>query len=209
MENTLKINMSLLRRAASACLVLPLLLTLAACVGGGNKTAPVQLDLGAATPALATSLPANPPVAIPAAMSAALLGETMVIWRVGDLGQPQAYSTYQWVAPPARLVTQKLVDRLSLQGAVLQQNVGGELPQLRLNLQRFEQNFSQDGSSSQAQLTLQVVLMKGTKVIDQLLIDLRVPSTTLDAQGGALALRQATDQATERVAQWLTALLRK
>lgn len=202
-------NISLLHRAARAWLLLPLLLTLAACVGGSNKTAPVQLDLGAATSVPATGLTANPPIAIPAAVSAALLGETMVIWRVGDQGQPQAYSTYQWVAPPARLVTQKLVDRLSLQGAVLQQNVGGELPQLRLNVQRFEQTFSQDGASSQAQLTLQVVLMKGTKVIDQLLIDLRVPAATLDAQGGALALRQATDQATERVAQWLTALLRK
>jgi ABC-type uncharacterized transport system auxiliary subunit len=130
----------------------------------------------------------------------------MVVWRVGDQGQPQGYATYQWVAPPARLVTQRIVDRLSLQGAVLQQNIGGEVPQLRLNLQRFEQTFSTDGASSQAQLTLQAVLMRGSEVVGQRLINIRVPAATQDAPGGALALRTATDQAAEQVAQWLTSL---
>ncbi len=210
MENHLKISHKpVLHRTVLACLVLPCLLGLTACVGGASKVAPTQLDLGAATLAPSAGLATNPPIAIPAAASAALLGETMVIWRVGDQGQPQAYATYQWVAPPARLVTQKLVDRLSVQGAVLQQNIGGELPQLRLNLQRFEQTFSQEGGSSQAQLTMQVVLTQGSKVVDQLLVDLRVPAATQDAQGGALALRQATDQATGQVAQWLTIALKK
>jgi len=130
----------------------------------------------------------------------------MVVWRVGDQGQPQAYTTYRWVAPPARLVTQRIVDRLSLQGAVLQQNVGGELPQLRINVQRFEQTFAQDGSSSQGRLTLQVVLMRGQTVLGQRLLDISVPAKTQDAPGGAAALREATDQATEQVAQWLTGL---
>ncbi len=186
-----------------------LLLGLSGCLGSSSRQAPTQLDLGAAAPTPAGALTANPPVAVPAASSAALLNETMVIWRVGDQGQPQAYTTYQWVAPPARLVTQKLIDRLSLQGAVLTQNVGGELPQVRLTLQRFEQTFAPDGASSQAQLTLQVVLMKGTKVVDQLLIDLKVPVPTQDAQGGAQALRQASNQAAEQVAQWLTTTLKR
>ncbi|MGB4012123.1 MAG: ABC-type transport auxiliary lipoprotein family protein, partial [Zwartia sp.] len=116
------------------------------------------------------------------------------------------YTTYRWVAPPARLVTQRIVDRLSLQGAVLQQSIGGEVPQLRLNLQRFEQTFSTDGATSQAQLTLQAVLMRGSEVVGQRLINIRVPAATQDAPGGALALRTATDQAAEQVAQWLTSL---
>jgi ABC-type uncharacterized transport system auxiliary subunit len=186
-----------------------LMLGLSGCMGSSTRQAPTQLDLGAAAPAPATALTPNPPVSVPAASSAALLNETLVIWRVGDQGQPQAYTTYQWVAPPARLVTQKLIDRLSLQGAVLTQNVGGELPQVRLTLQRFEQTFAPDGASSQAQLTLQVVLMKGTKVVDQLLIDLKVPVPTQDAQGGAQALRQASNQAAEQVAQWLTTTLKR
>lgn len=181
---------------------------LTACALGDRATTPMQLDLGAGAPApaVANALPDMPPIAVPPANAASLLTETMVVWRVGDQGQPQAFATYRWVAPPARLVTQRIVDRLSLQGAVLQQNIGGEVPQLRLNLQRFEQTFSADGASSQAQLTLQAVLMRGAEVVGQRLINIRVPAATQDAPGGAMALRTATDQAAEQVAQWLTSL---
>ena len=166
--------------------------------------APTQLDLGAGVATPRAALPANPAIAVPVAAGAAMLTEVRVIWRIGDQGQPQAYATYQWVAPPAQLVTQRVIDRLALQGAVLTQNVGGELPQLRINLQRFEQTFSPDGATSQGQLTLQVVLVQGSKISDQLLIDLHVPATSQDAPGGAIALRQATEQAADQIAQWLT-----
>lgn len=184
---------------------------LTACTVGERAIAPKQLDLGAGasldtSAATANTLPQMPPIAVPPANAASLLTETMVVWRVGDQGQPQAYTTYRWVAPPARLVTQRIVDRLSLQAAVLQQNIGGEVPQLRLNLQRFEQTFSPDGSASQAHLTLQAVLMRGSEVLGQRLINIRVPAATQDAPGGALALRTATDQAAEQVAQWLTSI---
>lgn len=195
-----------LGRTARLATVVGSVLVLSACALGDGAQAPKQLDLGAGYSAPLSSLPEMPPIAVPAATSASLLTETMVVWRVGDQGQPQAYTTYRWVAPPARLVTQRIVDRLSLQGAVLQQNVGGELPQLRLNLQRFEQTFSADGVTSQAQLTLQAVLMRGQTVVGQRLIDLRIPAQSQDAPGGAQALRIATDQAAEQVAQWLTGL---
>jgi len=146
---------------------------------------------------------------VPAGSAASLLTEPAVIWRVGDEGQPQAYTTYQWSAPPVRLVTQRIVDRLSLQGPVLQQNAVGDVPQVWLNLQRFEQTFSADGLSSVAQLTLQVILIKSGKVIDQRLLDIKVPARTQDALGGAQALREATEQAAEQVAQWLTTQLKR
>jgi ABC-type uncharacterized transport system auxiliary subunit len=200
----------LLKRIARLATLGAMAVALSACVLGGSGTAPQQLDLGAGfTPAQVndtSSLPQMPPIAVPVASAAALLTETLVVWRVGDQGQPQAYATYRWVAPPAQLVTQRLVDRLSRQGAVLQQNVGGGVAQLRLNLQRFEQTFSADGTTSQAQLTLQAVLMQGQAVVGQRLIDVRIPTATLDAPGGALALRSATDQAAEQVAQWIIGL---
>ncbi len=194
---------------AAACLAAVLVGVLAGCGVGRSASAPRQLDLGAGVTAPAGTLPANPPIVVPAAATAALLNETMVVWRVGNSGQPQAYATYQWAAPPARLLTQRIIDRLSLQGAVLQQNVGADLPQLRLSLQRFEQTFSEDGATSHGRLTLQAVLVKNTTVVDQVLIDLTVPTTTQDAAGGAVALRQATDQASEQVAQWLTVQIRR
>lgn len=197
------------KRLVVATLITLVCTGLAACVSGAGARAPKQLDLGSVTVAPKSPLPPNPAVAVPAAASAALLNETMVIWRVGDTGQPQAYTSYQWVAPPARLISQRVVDRLSLQGAVLQQSVGADFPQIRLNVQRFEQTFSPDGATSKGNLTLQVVLIRGTKVVDQLLIDLSVPSATQDAPGGADALRQATDQAVEQMAQWLTVALKR
>jgi len=190
-------------------LLLSTLVSLAGCSLGRSGVAQQQLDLGASAMASPVTAVQHPPIAVPSATAASLLTETFVIWRVGDAGQPQAYTTYQWVAPPARLVTQRLVDRLSLQGAVLQQNAVGDLPQVRLNLQRFEQTFSADGSTSQGQLILQAILIKGAKVIDQKLVDIKVPARTQDALGGAQALREATDQAAEQVAQWLTVQLKR
>jgi hypothetical protein len=58
-------------------------------------------------------------------------------------------------------------------------------------------------------LTLQAILIKGTKVIDQKLLDIKVPAPTQDALGGAQALREATEQAAEQVAQWLTVQLKR
>ena len=198
----------ILKRLAGLSLLTLAAASLVACGSGPTARASKQLDLGAVSSAPKTALPPNPAIAVPPAASAALLNETMVVWRVGNTGQPQAYTSYQWVAPPARLVTQRVVDRLSLQGAVLQQAVGADFPQVRLNVQRFEQTFTPDGSSSKGNLTLQVVLIRGTKVVDQLLIDVAVPAATQDAPGGADALRQATDQAVEQMAQWLTAKLK-
>ncbi len=196
------------KRSIAVAMIASASISLVACGGGAGARAPKQLDLGSVTIAPKTALPRNPAIAVPAAVSAVLLNETMVVWRVGDSGQPQAYTSYQWVAPPARLLTQRVVDRLSLQGAVLQQSVGAEFPQVRLNVQRFEQTFSPDGTSSMGNLTLQVVLIRGTKVDDQLLIDISVPAATQDAPGGADALRQATNQAVEQLAQWLTLALK-
>ena len=200
------------RQAALAAMAALLLVLLAGCGAGHSGSAPQQLDLGAGyadSKASPIASVRHPPSAVPAGSAASLLTESAVIWRIGDAGQPQAYTTYQWVAPPVRLVTQRIVDRLSLQGPVLQQNALGDMPQVWLNLQRFEQTFSADGSSSVGQVTLQAIFIQGTKVIEQKLVDIKVPASTQDALGGAQALRDATDQAAEQVAQWLTVQLKR
>ncbi len=181
---------------------------LAACGVGKSGVAPTQLDLGT-TPAIQPGQAAanTPPIVVPVASSAALLSQTMVIWRVGNEGQPRAYATYQWVAPPAKLFRQRVIDRLSQQGAVLQQGVGADMPTIRLDLQRFEQTFSADGNSSEGHVTVQAVMVKGAQYMDRLLIDVKVPAPTQDAEGGAIALRRATDQAVEQMARWVSTTL--
>lgn len=189
--------------------VISVLLGITACsVGGGEARAPRQLDLGAGPTTPVGGSPAHRPLLIAPVAASALLNDTMVIWRVGDSGQPQGFTTYRWVAPPAQLVTQRLMARLALQGAVLEQGVGGDVPQLRLNLQSFEQLFTSDGKSSQGVLTMQAVLLRANRVVAQKLIDIKVPAVSQDAAGGAQALRVATDQAAEQVAQWLTPFLK-
>lgn len=177
-------------------------------VGGGEARAPRQLDLGAGFSATPSNLPAHRPLLLAPMTASALLNDTTVIWRVGESGQPQGFTTYRWVAPPAQLVTQRLMARLSLQGAVLEQGIGGDTPQLRLNLQSFEQLFTLDGKSSQGVLIMQAVLLRNNRVVAQKLLDIKVPATSQDAAGGAQALRLATDQAAEQVAQWLTPFLK-
>jgi len=193
---------------AGAFLVITALL--AGCGAGRSTQAPRQLDLGAGPdPMNKMALTQNAPVVVPTANASGLLNDTSVIWRIGQTGQPQAYATYQWVASPAKLVVQRVTDRLALQGAVLPQSVGADLPQIRLNLLRFEQSFANDGASSVGALTLQAVFVRGDQVIDQKLIDIQVPTVTQDAPGGADALRQATDQAAEQVAKWASDQLKR
>ena len=83
-------------------------------VGGGEVRAPRQLDLGAGLFAPVGNLPAHRPLLLAPVTASALLNDTTVIWRVGESGQPQGFSTYRWAAPPAQLVTQRLMARLSL-----------------------------------------------------------------------------------------------
>ena len=199
-----------LRRIRAAAVIGLALVCLTACGTARNVQALRQLDLGAGPGSMnKMALPQNPPLVVPPAAAAALLQEQAVVWRVGLAGQPQVYATYQWTSSPAKLVVQRLTERLALQGAVLQQAVGADLPQLRLHLLRFEQSFSEDGASSVGVLSLQAVLVKDGQVQDQKFIDLQVLAKNQDAPGGAQALREATDQAAEQVAKWLSDQLKR
>src|SRR5690606_8583237 len=132
--------------------------------------------------------PARGPIVLAPVTGAPLAGGTAVIWRVDDGTAPQGYATYRWAAPPEVLVGQRIAERLSRQGPVLAQNLGGSLPQLQLGLSRFEQEFAADGSSSHGRLVMQAVLVRDGKVLGQLRIDRSVPAPTADAPGGAQAL---------------------
>lgn len=190
----------------STILFLTLTLALSGC-GIGRVDAPPQLfDLGLdARPAPA--LPARDPIAL-SFQAAPGLSDTGMIWRVGDSAVPRSYATYRWAASPAELVRQRITDRLSRQGAVLGDRVTLQTPQLQVSLAQFEQVFTEDGQSSQGRLLLQAVLLNGREVVDQKRILVAAPAPTQDAEGGVAALRQATDEASDQLAQWLAATLR-
>ncbi|WP_312430823.1 ABC-type transport auxiliary lipoprotein family protein [Achromobacter sp.] len=186
--------------------ILILTLALAGCGIGRVDAPPTLFDLGLdARPVPA--LPARDPIAL-TFQSAPGLTDTGMIWRVGDSAAPRSYATYRWAASPADLVRQRITDRLSRQGAVLGDRVTLQTPQLQVSLAQFEQVFAEDGQSSQGRVLLQAVLLNGRAVVDQKRILVAVPAPTQDAEGGVAALRQATDEASDQLAQWLAATLR-
>lgn len=182
---------------------------LAGCAGMGNVApAPQVLDVGMSQdPQVA--LPPRAPVVVPPVEAAPLLRGEGVIWREKNSQQPQAYASFQWASPPAELLGQRLRDRLSIEGPVVQNNLSGSLPEVRVSLERFEQVFDPRAASSgtpasTGDIGLRVVLSQNGKVLDQLRLAYSIPAASGDAAGGARALRSAVDAAAESIAQWLS-----
>jgi len=187
--------------------VLCLALGLAGCGVGRVGTAPARYDLGADDAAAAPAVAARRPVSL-VFDAAPALSDTGMIWRVEGSASPKAYAQARWSVSPSDLVRQRLVERLSRQGPVLPDGAAG-LPRLQVTLMRFEQVFAADGASSTGQVSLQAVLSQADgRVLGQKLLQRSAPAATQDADGGARALRQATDEAADELAVWLGGALR-
>ncbi|WP_427184276.1 ABC-type transport auxiliary lipoprotein family protein [Bordetella bronchialis] len=146
----------------------------------------------------------TPRQALAVSFSAAqMLTDTGVIWRVGDSSSPHSYATYRWAAPPSQLVQQRVVDRLSAAGPVVQDGVDPRAPLLQVTLTRFEQVYAPDGKSSSGQVAMQAVLLRDHRVVASVQLARGAPAPSLDAQGGVLALRAATDAAASDLAAWV------
>ncbi|CAB3642738.1 hypothetical protein CEY09_10745 [Achromobacter marplatensis] len=188
-------------RRAVLILTLTMTAALAGCSIGRVGAPPSVFDLGLdAKPVPA--LPARAPIAM-SLQAAPVLSDTSMIWRVGDSAAPKAYATFRWASSPTELVRQRITDRLSRQGPVLADRVNLQMPQLQLSLMQFEQVYAEDGQSSEGRILLQAVLLNGRAVVAQKRIQVQTPAPTQDAAGGVAALRQATDEAADQLAQWL------
>ena len=182
---------------------------LAGCGLGQSGPAVNQLDLGTLPTDARTQNPTPNPllaVAIPSGVSIGLVQTTAVVWRLGANGVPQTYASFKWVVPPATMLRQRLIDRLSRQGPVLQSGFGDRTPVLSVNLQQFEQVFQSNGQS-EAVLTLQVVLTRGSTILGSEVLYERVPAQSADAVAGAQALGVASNLVADRVANWVNKIL--
>lgn len=181
--------------------------SLAGCGIGSVAPAPTELDLG--TPASLSSSNVElaswrfQAIALPAFHQARQLAFEDVIWRLGVSGQPNRYATYRWSASPARLVHERLFERLSLYGAVLPESINADMPQLQVTLMQFEQVYAPDGTGNEGMVSLQAVLVREGRVQGQFLGTERERAQENTAPAGALALRVATDRLLERLLQWL------
>lgn len=177
-------------------------ISLAGCGLGQVAPAPTELDLGA-PPAAKTVSWRFDAIALPAFNQTKQLDSESVIWRLGADGPPNRYATYRWSAPPARLVRERLFEQLSLHGAVLTENVNAQMPQLRVTLMQFEQVYAPDGTSNEARVTMQAVLVRDGEVLGQFLGSETQQASANTAPAGAVALRTATDRLIDRLTQWL------
>jgi cholesterol transport system auxiliary component len=182
---------------------------LAGCSLGNVPPAPTLLDLGPPPQQTGTYTGTLPPLAVTPVAAIGTLQSQKVIWRIGANGQPNAYATVRWASPPAVMVRERLFERLSRQAPVLTEEVNAEMPLLRSSLLQFEQIFSANGNESEAVVSLQVVVVVNTQVLDQFRVTRRVKAQDNTAEGGAQALRTATDEATNDIAQWVAQALRR
>jgi cholesterol transport system auxiliary component len=194
-----------MKKHVATWLSLILVLALPAC-GLPHRAgeAPALYDLGIDDRA-APPRAARPPIMLVFENVPALSGPGM-IWRVGESASPKTYTEARWSAPPAELARQRLMERLSRQGAILTGGTTG-LPRLQITLTRFEQVFAEDGSRSEGLLALQAVLLEQSRVVAQKRVQRAVPAPSQDAEGGARALRQAVDEAADELAGWLADVL--
>jgi cholesterol transport system auxiliary component len=191
--------MTLRRLFITSCLGL----LMAGCGIGNVPPAPTLLDLGSPPSQTPVDTVSKAPLGVAPVSAVGTLQSQKVIWRIGQNGQPNAYATVRWTATPAVMVRERLFDRLSRQAPVLTVEVNAEMAQVRTTLLQFEQVFSADGQTSDGVVTLQVVLVANNQVLDQLRVTRSVKAKDNTAEGGAQALRVATDEAVNQIAQWI------
>jgi cholesterol transport system auxiliary component len=191
--------MTLRRLLITSCLGL----LMAGCGIGNVPPAPTLLDLGSPPSQTPVDTVSKAPLGVAPVSAVGTLQSQKVIWRIGQNGQPNAYATVRWTATPAVMVRERLFDRLSRQAPVLTVEVNAEMAQVRTTLLQFEQVFSADGQTSDGVVTLQVVLVANNQVLDQLRVTRSVKAKDNTAEGGAQALRVATDEAVNQIAQWI------
>lgn len=191
--------MTLNRLLITSCLGL----LLSGCGIGNVPPAPTLLDLGSPPQQASVEFVSKAPLGVAPVSAVGTLQSQKVIWRIGLNGQPNAYATVRWTAPPAVMVRERLFDRLSRQAPVLTVEVNAEMTQVRTTLLQFEQVFGDEGQTSNGVVTLQVVLVANNQVLDQYRVTQSVKAEENTAEGGAQALRVATDEAVDDIARWI------
>jgi cholesterol transport system auxiliary component len=112
--------------------------------------------------------------------------------------------------PPAQLIAQRLKSRIAQAGGVALSAADGAIgvPVLHIDVDDFTQTFDAPGHSM-GMVALRASTFNGQVLIAQKTFSRQAPAPTPDAEGGARALAQASDEAIADVMQWLATLQQK
>ena len=172
-------------------------------------------DLGLALPPPGNARAATGvPLALDDIRAPSSLDTRHVIYRLlyaGDAQQPRPYAHARWTMPPAQMVQQRLRDALAVQHAVVGASSALAAIEVQARLDDFSQLFSSPSESTGVvRLSVTVAAAPnasgGSRLLGQRLFVASRPAPTPDANGGAQALRLATDDVVRQAVGWINTL---
>ncbi len=178
---------------------------LAACALGDRRPPAVQYDLGPLKLENQENLPVNMPVISTKVHAPDWMNESLMFYRLDYINDQQVrfYTESSWNTSPSQLFRNRLEACLVATGNVVT-NVKTSSPALvlRIYLEDFSQHFSSP-SDSVSRIVLRASLFRGHDLIAQKRFQKDVASLTPDAQGGARAMAQNSDELIVEIMNWL------
>jgi cholesterol transport system auxiliary component len=179
---------------------------LAACAVAPQGQPADSYDLGppVAQPAAAAS---RPVLQVPEFSAPTWLDGQGIVYRLAyeNDARPQAYANSRWVASPASLLTQRLRSRLAASTAVVSGTDGTRADyMLRVELEDFSQSFTTANASGVAiRARASLVRLPDRALIAQRTFMVERAAPTPDARGAVAALRVASGETIEGLAEWV------
>lgn len=185
-----------------------LLLALCGCVTPGRPAPPrTSYDFGVAAASLQVARPVSGSLVVADVAAPEWLVGDGIIYRLAyeNEARPAVYSRSRWVASPAQLLTERLIQRLSglVSGGVARSRT--EAPAdylLRAELEEFSQIFDAPESSRVLVRMRATLLGSGGVRLAQQVFEAEKPAAP-DAAGAATGLREASDQLIDELGAWL------
>jgi cholesterol transport system auxiliary component len=173
-----------------------------------NRAVPVQYDFDGVPDPIHSQAPLDATIAIPPIAAPPWLRTTALVYRLDyePSATARAYTSSQWVAPPAALLTLRLRQSVEARnrGITLRHiSVNPEGYDLEISLDAFAQIFSSPDQSL-CEVVLRATLVKhGNEVIAQKTFSARRPAPTPDAAGAVKGLVNASDTDVRGIIMWL------
>lgn len=112
------------------------------------------------------------------------------------------YASSRWAMAPTQLLTQRLKQRLALQGSMVSSGDALSVLLLKTELEQFDQVFDSP-TASRGVVRLRASLIKDRKLLAQQTFSVDQPAETADAAGGVRALTLASDALLDALSAWV------
>ena len=199
-------ELAMLKKIKFCFAILVAACVLTACALGDRRPPAIQYDLGPLKMDTSESMSARLPVISTKVHAPEWMNENLMFYRLDYINDQQVrfYTESSWNTSPARLFKNRLDSCLVAAGnTVTGVRTSLSALTLRIYLEDFSQHFSSP-SDNVTRIVLRASLFKGRDLIAQKRFQKDVRSLTADAQGGAKALAQNSDELIVEIMQWLT-----